>query len=1220
MTPVPTRGPAPGRWAFWIDRGGTFTDIVARDPWGNLHTCKLLSDNPGLYADAALAGIRRLMDLSPGAELPENAIEVIKMGTTVVTNALLERKGARTVLVITRGFADLPSIGDQDRPDLFARAIKLPELLHERVIEARERLTVEGHVLEALDELALRDALQAAFDDGLRTCAISFLHGYLHPVHEQKAAAIAQKIGFTQISVSHRVSPLIRFVGRTDTTIVDATLSPPLRQHIDRLSMALNGTRLLFMQSNGGLVDSGQFQGKDALLSGPAGGVIATARVAAEAGADRVIGFDMGGTSTDVSHYAGALERVFESRVGGVRLRVPMMHINTVAAGGGSVVAFDGTRLTVGPQSAGAMPGPACYRHGGPPTVTDANVVLGRVQPEYFPAVFGPDGDQPLDGEAAVQAFTTLARQMGDSRPIEVIAEAVLDLAVQNMAGAIRTLTVARGHDVTGYALCCFGGAGGQHATLVADALGIGRIVLHPLAGLLSAWGMGLADLRAMNEQSLEIPLDAEAHQALLSVWSRLETKGRQTLALQGAPLDAVRIERRAQIRYGGSDTALEVAAGSIETMTHAFLEQHRRQFGFVLDRPLVIATVIAEAIAPAEDGAAPLGAAPLPSPAPAARAARPVPPPPALAVVGLHAAGVRHPARVYARDALEPGMVIPGPALILETGATTVVDPAWQAGVMPGGILELVRRGARPVRPTVGTGADPLRLALFNARFMAIAEQMGAVLRNTAHSVNIKERLDFSCAVFDPWGALVANAPHVPVHLGSMGESVRAIRAAHLGAMGAGDVFVTNAPYNGGTHLPDLTVVTPYFHRGDILFWVASRGHHADIGGLTPGSMPPDSKTVAEEGILLDAVPLVRGGRFLENETRARLEAGPWPARNPDQNLADLRAQIAANEAGIAELNRLMAEFGPKTVRAYMGHVQDNAEEMIRRALVGLRDGTFETPMDDGSLIRVAVRVDPTARRAVIDFTGTSPQTSGNTNAPLAVTRAAVLYVLRTLVDVPIPLNEGCLKPITLIVPRGCLLNPVAPAAVVAGNVETSQMVVDALYGALGLMAGSQGTMNNITFGDDTVQYYETVCGGGGAGPDHDGASGVHTHMTNSRLTDPEILERRFPVLVDAFTLRRGSGGEGRFRGGDGVIRRLCFRKPMTAAIVSNRRNHPPHGLAGGQPGAAGVNRVERVGGQLEFLPGTTRVTLAAGDTLVVETPGGGGFGLGGDEMDPIA
>ncbi len=1192
------------RWQFWVDRGGTFTDLVGRSPDGALHTLKLLSENPAQYADAAVEGIRRLLGLAAGEPIGPDRVECVKMGTTVATNALLERRGERTLLVITRGLRDALRIGYQARPRLFDRRIVLPEMLYERVIEAEERVGADGRVLQPFEEMHLRERLWAAYDAGIRAVAIVFMHGWRHPAHEAQAAQLARELGFTQVSTSHETSPLMKIVSRGDTTVVDAYLSPILRRYVDQVQAQMPGVRLFFMQSSGGLTEAHCFQGKDAILSGPAGGIVGMVRTGVAAGHTRLIGFDMGGTSTDVSHYAGSFERAFETQVAGVRMRAPMMSIHTVAAGGGSILAFDGARLRVGPESAGANPGPASYRRGGPLAVTDANVLLGRIQAAHFPRVFGPGADEALD-EAGVRArFEELAARVqqasGRATSAEQLAEGFLQIAIQNMANAIKRISVARGYDVTQYTLQCFGGAGGQHACGVADALGMSRVFVHPLAGVLSAYGMGLADRIAMREAALEQPLDASGLQAAAARLEALAQAAADELATQDVAREAIALHRHLHLRYEGTDSALVVAFGDEAAARAAFDAAYRQRFAFLMpDRGLVIEAVSVEAVAAGERFAEP-----------AAHTAAPHRPPPEDRV-RMHC-GQWLDAALHQREALAPGAAIDGPAVIAERNATTVVEPGWRAMMMPSGALELARVLPRARAHAVGTEVDPVMLEVFNNLFMNIAEQMGLRLQNTAYSVNIKERLDFSCALFDAAGQLIANAPHMPVHLGSMSESIRTVIERNP-AMQRGDIHVLNDPYHGGTHLPDVTVVTPVYLQEDDArpsFFVASRGHHADIGGATPGSMPPFSTTIDEEGVLFDNFLLVREGRLREPELRAQLGSGRYPARNPEQTIADLRAQIAANEKGVQELHAMVAHYGRHTLAAYMGQVQDNAEESVRRVITALRAGAFELPLDNGAVIRVQVRVDAAARAATIDFSGSSAQLPNNFNAPKAVTMAAVLYVFRTLVDDDIPLNAGCLKPLQVIVPEGCMLNPRPPAAVVAGNVETSMCVTNALYGALGVMAASQCTMNNFTFGNARHQYYETLSGGSGAGPDFDGASVVQTHMTNSYLTDPEVLEHRFPVRLESHRIRRGSGGAGRHRGGDGAVRRVCFLEPMTASILSNGRHHGAFGMAGGQPGAVGLNRVERADGRIEPLDHIGSAQMQEGDVFVIETPGGGGWG----------
>ena len=1186
-------------WQFWIDRGGTFTDIVARRPDGALATHKLLSENPERYRDAAIAGIRDILSLGPDERIPGGDLDAVKMGTTVATNALLERKGSPTVLCITRGFGDALRIAYQNRPRIFDRHIVLPEMLYSKVVEVAERIGARGEIVFSLDIEKTRAGLRAAFSEGFRAIAIVFMHGYRFPQHEAAVAELAEEIGFSQISVSHRVSPLMKLVGRGDTTVVDAYLSPILRRYVEEVAAELPGARLFFMQSNGGLTDARRFQGKDAILSGPAGGIVGAVRTSLAAGFDRIIGFDMGGTSTDVSHYAGEFEREFETRVAGVRMRAPMMSIHTVAAGGGSILHFDGARYRVGPDSAGANPGPASYRRGGPLTVTDANVMLGKIQPKYFPHVFGPGGDQALDDAAVRASFEALTTKIGDGRSVEQVAEGFIQIAVGNMANAIKHISVQRGHDVTQYTLCCFGGAAGQHACLVADALAMKRVFIHPLAGVLSAYGMGLADQVAMREQAVEAKLDESCR--LEDTAEKLALEARNDLVAQGVPPEAVKVVRRAHLKYEGTDTALVVLLGPIADMEAQFEAAYRKQFSFLMPGKALIAEAVSvEAIAAGE---------PITEQAVKGKAeGKPV------ERVRMFTGGRWHEAPLYRREDLAAGQRIDGPAIIAEANATTVVEPEWRAGVTPLDHLVLERTAPRARAAAIGTDVDPVMLEIFNNLYMSIAEQMGLRLQNTAYSVNIKERLDFSCALFDAEGNLIANAPHMPVHLGSMGESIKTVIRLNAGRMKPGNVYVLNAPYNGGTHLPDVTVITPVFEDQSILFYVGSRGHHADIGGITPGSMPPGSKVVEEEGVLIDNFLLVEEGRFREKETVALLSSGRYPVRNVQQNIADLQAQIAANEKGVQELRRMVAHFGLDVVCAYMRHVQDNAEESVRRVIEkmsgSLKYSEFDYPLDNGARIRVSIKFHKEAREATIDFAATSGQLPNNFNAPSAVCMAAVLYVFRTLVDDDIPLNAGCLKPLSVSIPEGSMLRPRYPAAVVAGNVETSQCITDALYGALGVLAASQGTMNNFTFGNARYQYYETVAGGSGAGPGFDGADVVQTHMTNSRLTDPEVLEWRFPVLLESFAVRAGSGGRGRWRGGHGAVRRMRFLEPMTAAILSGHRLVRPHGMAGGEPGAAGKNYVLRADGSRTDLGPFDQTEMAAGDVFVIETPGGGGFG----------
>jgi 5-oxoprolinase (ATP-hydrolysing) len=1259
-----------GRWEFWIDRGGTFTDIVARRPDGTLAAHKLLSENPRAYRDAAVAGIRELVGVGPSEPVPADQIGAVRLGTTVATNALLERTGERCVLVITAGFGDALRIAYQNRPRIFDRQIVLPELLYERVIEAAERVSAHGEILMPLQQDAVARDLSAAYADGFRSVAVLCMHGYRYPEHEARIGQLAREIGFTQVSESHETSPLMKLVSRGDTTVVDAYLSPILRRYVHEVADELGSIRLLFMQSNGGLTDAASFRGKDSILSGPAGGIVGMARTAAAAGFGHVIGFDMGGTSTDVSHYAGELERQYETQVAGVRMRAPMLSIHTVAAGGGSILHFDGSRYRVGPDSAGAHPGPACYRRGGPLTVTDANLLLGRIQAGHFPRVFGETGDQPPDTEITRSLFASLSREIehatGDRRGPEQVAAGFLEIAVQNMANAIKKISVQRGYDITRYVLSTFGGAAGQHACAVADALGMTRVLIHPLAGVLAAYGLGLADIIAMRETAVEAPLSAELLAGLPAVLAPLEAEARAELLAEGVPADRIRAERRAHLRYDGTDTPVPVPIGPLAGMMSAFEQAYRRRFSFLMpDKTVVAEAVSVEVIGTHESGGRGDASAHPGKMAeeqtdsraqPASRAgtgggkgARPE------NRVRMFTGGAWAQAGLFRRAALRPGQAVDGPAIIAEDLATTIVEPGWRAVVTERSDLLLSRVPARPpaspapltaapapltaapspltaapshlaapsspltASPSPLAGADPVMLEIFNNLFMSVAEQMGVRLQSTAHSVNIKERLDFSCAIFDADGGLIANAPHIPVHLGSMGESIKTVINRNKGRMKPGNVYVLNDPYHGGTHLPDITVVTPVFEEGGrategktpgIWFYVASRGHHAEIGGISPGSMPAFSRRVEEEGVLIDNWLLVEHGALREAETIRLLTSAGHPSRDPVTNIADLRAQVAANEKGIQELQRMVRHFGLDVVLAYMGHVQDNAAEAVRRVITALPEGEYAYEMDNGAVIRVAVRVDRVARTAEVDFTGTSAQLSDNFNAPSSVAMAAVLYVFRTLVDDDIPLNSGCLKPINVIIPPGTMLSPEYPAAVAAGNVETSQAVTGALYAALGVMAEGSGTMNNVTFGDARYQYYETVASGSGAGDGFAGTDVVQTKMTNSRLTDPEVLEWRYPVRLESYEIRHGSGGEGRWRGGNGGVRRLRFLEPMTVTTLSGHRRVPAFGMAGGSPGALGRHWMAHPDGSVTPMSGCDSVQAAAGDVFVLQTPGGGGFG----------
>jgi len=1194
------------RWQFWIDRGGTFTDIVARRPDGSLLTHKLLSENPEQYKDAAVAGIKFLLGLRADEVISADLVEAVKMGTTVATNALLERKGERTALLITRGFRDALRIAYQNRPRLFDRNILLPELLYSAVGEVDERIGAHGDVVTPLDEAAVRSKLQGLFHEGYRTLAVVLMHGYRFPDHELAIGRMAEEIGFTQVSLSHQVSPMMKLVSRGDTTVVDAYLSPILRRYVEQVAGEMQGVNLLFMQSNGGLTDAHRFQGKDSILSGPAGGIVGMVGTAKAAGFDRIIGFDMGGTSTDVSHYAGEFEREFETQVAGVRMRAPMMSIHTVAAGGGSILHFDGTRYRVGPDSAGANPGPASYRRGGKLAVTDCNVMLGKIQPTYFPKVFGPHADEALDRSIVVQKFTAMANDIfnatGIRREPEEVAEGFIEIAVGNMANAIKFISVQRGHDITDYTLTTFGGAGGQHACLVADALGMTRIFAHPFGGVLSAYGMGLADQTAMKEQAVEALLSADSAAELGHSFDELARTARADLLAQGVDEHRIHVQKRAHLRYDGTDSAIVVNFGETRTMIEQFEVAYKKRYSFLMhDKPIVVEAISVEAIGVAVDNAAVSEQL-----VPREDALR------ASEVVQLFSGGAWHDTMLYARADTRPGDIIAGPAVIAEKNATMIVEPGWQAEVSDLNHLILTRVETRPQRKAIGTSVDPVMLEVFNNLFMSIAEQMGLRLQNTALSVNIKERLDFSCAVFDAEGNLIANAPHIPVHLGSMGDSIKTVMRENAGKMRPGDVFMLNDPYHGGTHLPDVTVVTPAFDRDGktILFYVGSRGHHSDIGGITPGSMPAESTTIEQEGVLINNFKLVSAGQFLEQETVQLLSSGAYPARNIGQNLADFRAQIAANQKGVEELLKMVDHFSLEVVQSYMKHVQDNAEEAVRRVISALKDSSYEYHLDNGAVIKVAIRVNREERTADIDFTGTSAQLPNNFNAPSAICYAAVLYVFRTLVDDEIPLNAGCLKPLNVIIPEGSMLNPRYPAAVVSGNVETSSCITNALYGALGVLASAPGTMNNFTFGNDEYQYYETISGGSGAGQGFNGTDVVQTHMTNSRLTDPEVLEWRYPVRLDSYEILRNSGGSGKWRGGNGGIRKVRFLESMTASILSNNRIVPPFGMAGGGDGNCGKNYVIRSDGTNEALGFVASTEMHPGDVFVIETPGGGGYG----------
>ena len=1227
-----------GSWEFWIDRGGTFTDVIGRRPDGSLVTHKLLSENPEAYRDAAVHGIRHLLELPPGAAIPSERIGAVKMGTTVATNALLERKGERTLLLITKGFRDALRIGYQARPKIFARHIIKPDMLYERVVEIDERVRADGAVERDLDVNIARRELERAKADGIDAIAIVLMHAYRYGAHEQRLAALAGEVGFTQVSASHEVSPLIKLVGRGDTTVVDSYLSPILRRYVAQVAADLDASsphpgpagarpsaslsrksqagklqpRLMFMMSSGGLTAADLFRGKDAILSGPAAGVVGMAETGRAACFSRLIGFDMGGTSTDVSHFAGEYERAFETEVAGVRMRAPMMLIHTVAAGGGSVLHYDGARFRVGPDSAGANPGPKCYRRGGPLAVTDANVMVGKLIPDFFPQIFGPQQNLPLDAEAVSNGFAALAKEIGDGRSAEQVADGFIKIAVENMANAIKKISVQRGYDVTRYALNCFGGAGGQHACLVADALSMTRVLIHPLSSLLSAYGMGLADIRSVRQQAIGAPFGKAAHATLEKVAKRLAAVVIEEVAAQGVAAEKIRLHIRAHIRYAGTDTPLIVDAGTfkprprrsgvlatLSKMKASFERAHKAQFGFIgRSKDLVIEAVSVEAIGGGvrfKEKSRKTTGRKLPAPARHAR---------------FFSSGNWQRANVYLRATLALGHKIKGPAIIIEPHQTVVIEQGWRAELTPRDHLVL-RRVQKLVRArAIGTHADPVMLEMFNNLFMSIAEQMGVALQNTAYSVNIKERLDFSCAVFDGEGSLVANAPHMPVHLGSMDRAVETVIRENRGKIRPGDAYAINAPYNGGTHLPDITVCTPVFDGSKILFWVASRGHHADVGGISPGSMSPNATTIEQEGVYIDNFKLIERGRFREKELYKLLTGAKYPARNPLQNVNDIKAQIAANEMGLRELRKMVRYFTLPVVRAYMRHVQDNAAESVRRVIDRLHDSTFAVETDQGNKIKVRITVDKDRREATVDFTGTSPQQPSNFNAPEPVTRAAVLYVFRVMVDDDIPMNAGCLRPIRIIIPKKSLLSPEFPAAVVAGNVETSQEVTNCLFGALDAMAAAQGTMNNLNFGNAEYQYYETICSGSPAGPGFPGTDAVHTHMTNTRLTDPEVLEFRYPVLLEDFHIRKGSGGRGRWNAGDGVRRTIRFLEKMECTILSGHRRVPPFGLADGGDGQVGNNWVQRKDGRMEALQGADATVIDAGEAIIIQTPTAGGYG----------
>lgn len=1189
------------KWDFWIDRGGTFTDIVARTPEGELRPHKLLSENPESYPDAAIQGIRELMGISQSKRIPSEEIASVKMGTTVATNALLERKGDRVLLLTNIGFADALEIGYQARPRLFDREIKKPELLYEAVAEVPGRMLDDGTEQQAFDPEKTRNALKKAFEDGIRSVAIVFMHGYKYPEHEQQAAQIACDLGFEQVSPSHETSPLIKFVGRGDTAVVDAYLSPILRRYVEQVSSELDtehtDLQLMFMMSSGGLTAAHLFQGRDAILSGPAGGIVGAVATSKIAGFDKIIGFDMGGTSTDVAHYAGDLEKDFETEVAGVRMRAPMMKIHTVAAGGGSLLSYDGSRFKVGPQSAGANPGPASYRRGGPLAVTDANVMLGKLQPDLFPSVFGPNQDEQLDRHVVVSKFEQIAEQSGVSSPEEV-AEGFLKIAVENMANAVKKISVQRGYDITKYALTCFGGAGGQHACAVADVLGMKTVIIHHFSGILSAYGMGLADIKAARQKNIEKVLNEGLCSDITETLGQLKQETESELLGQGVELSSIKTRSNIHLKYAGTDTSIDVPFDDATTMRKLFEQTHKEQFGFIMpETDLIVELFEVESFGG--------GMGNIETPSKNITTA-----PNCLRLSKFFSNGSWQEANIYRRSELKPGHKIIAPAIIVEDIGTIIVEPGWQALVNEYGHVILNKTAQKTQREEISKEVDPVMLEVFNNLFMSIAEQMGVRLQKTARSTNIKERLDFSCAIFDNHGELIANAPHTPVHLGSMDRSVESVMRSHP-TMKRGDVFVTNAPYNGGTHLPDITVVTPVFGENDqLMFFVASRGHHADVGGIAPGSMTPNATIIEEEGVVLDNLYLVKQGQFLDEEIRSVLSGGPNPCRNVDQNIADLKAQIAANEKGVAELQKMVTNFTLDIVLAYMRHVRDYAEECVRRVIANLHDGAAEVFFDQGCKIKVKISVDKNRREATLDFTGTSAQQGDNFNAPEPVTRAAVLYTFRCMVDDNIPMNAGCMRPLNIILPQNSMLTPNYPAAVVAGNVEVSQTVTDCLFQALGAIAGAQGTMNNFNFGNDHYQYYETICGGSGAGPGFNGAHAVHTHMTNTRLTDPEVLEFRYPVILEKFQIRRGSGGDGKWTGGDGLNRTICFRQDMEVSFLCGRRDVAPSGLNGGENGAVGRNTLRKVDGSIHNLPGRTQIHAKKGEAVSIQTPGGGGYG----------
>lgn len=1194
-------------YLFGIDRGGTFTDVVAWAPNGEVHVRKILSNRVHNIEDSAISGIREIIGLGQGDPIGRDLVEAVCMGTTVGTNALLERQGEPTVFVTTAGFKDALRIGYQNRPRLFDLNIQLSTQLYSSTIEVDERVNVEGKVLVTLDEEKVRRDLEKAFNENYKACAIAFMHGYRFPKHEEIVARIAREVGFTQVSTSHECSGMIKFIGRAETAVVDAYLTPILGAYKRKLDEALGNVPLFFMQSNGGLIDSSQFKGKDCVLSGPAGGIVGAVATCKAAGLENIIGFDMGGTSTDVWHYAGHFERTTESQIAGARIRSPIMMIHTVAAGGGSIVAFDGRRFKAGPKSAGSIPGPACYRNGGPLTVTDCNIVLGRIPPRYLPSIFGPNGDLPLDSSRPHELFDALTEQVNATGPDQKTkfdcAEGFLDIAVENMANAIKKISTERGYDLSRYTLCCFGGAGGQHVCKVAEKLNMTSIFIHPLAGVLSAFGMGIADLRALEGATVEKILDANEYKQLQALMRPLEKKAKAKLISQGVREPDIIMIQRAVVRHKGASSGLEVVFESLDTLRQAFEELHEKHYGFKLpESDVVVESVTIEAAG---------------SHRPAIRASsenvgKPDVNSKPFDHTSMYSRGRFEDVPVYRYDQIGLAAEINGPAIIIDPFSTTVVDADWRAVKDATGALKVAYVGEARIASIDAKRVDPIHLELFNNRFRSIADQMGQALANSAHSVNIKERLDFSCAIFDKERNLIANAPHIPIHLGAMSESVDVVAKEFCASMQPGDHFVLNSPYKGGAHLPDVTVVMPVFNDGgtEVLFYTAARGHQADIGGKTPGSLPPDSRDIYEEGALIEPMRLVHRGVFAYDDLYRLLTTAQFPARNPKQNIIDLKAQVAACIRGGDELKRLISEFTEDVVVAYGTHIQDVSEQELRAIVDRIPEGTFTCKHDMGHQVSVRITVDRERRSIKVDFTGTSPQVATNFNAPPAIARSATLYVFRTLIDRDIPLNSGCLRPIEILIPENSLLSPQHPAAVSSGNPETSVLVTDALYGALDIIGGSQGTMNNFTFGNDTYQYYETICGGAGAGEGFDGASAVHTHMTNSLMTDPEVFELRFPVLLEEFSIRNGSGGKGRWSGGEGTRRRVRFLAALDMAIVANRREIAPVGAKGGQAGAVGEHRVIRRNGTISNLISCDKTHMNVGDVFEILTPGGGGYG----------